>query len=110
MSEDWNEEIDVDTWIGLTRTCVYAWVRDNKFLYIGSSARGIIRLENHLVVGRVEDFEPNDRLLFTWVDSLHDARQLEKKLIVKYKPKWNGSFTGRGYVTSRNVERLLRPK
>lgn len=107
---DWNEEISGETWHGITRPCVYGWFRSSKCLYIGSSARGIVRLQNHLVVDRFEAVEPTDKFLFAWTKSIHDARELEKKLILKYKPKWNGSFTGHGYVTSRNIEKFIKPE
>lgn len=67
---------------------VYAILRGDLVIYIGSTKGGIIRpvrTDHH----RGSSFQANDKVLFWRCFTTVDALELEKKLIMKYQPPLN---------------------
>lgn len=71
----------------LVSPLVYCWKRNNQYLYIGMSSRGVTRLfDKHERINKVED---EDKFEIIICDSIQEAIELEKKLIQTFKPIYN---------------------
>ena len=75
----------------LNKPAIYAWKRGEEWLYIGITEVGIIRrLQGHHVVGNIHQFKDEDRIVVWHVNlTRNDLIALERKLILKHKPKYN---------------------
>ena len=69
--------------------CVYGWKRDDKFLYIGATLHGLSRLFTHHAIHCMDAVRPTDLFLF-WDASSKDVHALERHLIGKHDPLFNG--------------------
>ena len=74
-----------------TSNCLYGWKRGNQWLYIGISQNGIKRIYSHDVIGVVEPFQKQDRVVLWSVneDCGHSLILAEALLIELLKPKYN---------------------
>jgi excinuclease UvrABC nuclease subunit len=68
---------------------VYAWVRENEYLYIGQTERLLARLGNHNVIGVTEAIQDGDTLEMYKCRSASEARSLEHDLIAQRHPRYN---------------------
>lgn len=75
----------------LRSPCVYAWIRGDVVLYIGSSANGAGRGLSalHHVVGIAEPIRPEDEMRIFRCATETEARTLERHLIRQIEPKLN---------------------
>lgn len=80
---------DTDILINFLGPCVYLWVRDEIYLYIGQSTSLICRLGSHNIIGIKEPVLKNDKILVYHCDTNIEMGQLESKLLRLYKPKYN---------------------
>lgn len=77
--------------VDLNKPAIYAWKRGKQWLYIGITELGIIRrLKGHHIIGSIGQFRDGDRI-DVWHINLPRINliTLEKRLILKYKPKYN---------------------
>lgn len=79
----------------LISPCVYAWFRKGKCLYIGSTGRGLIHIYNHTVIGKLDELLITDEIRFIWLETLAQARRLERELLTIYNPFFNSANTFR---------------
>ena len=74
--------------------CVYAWVRDEKFLYIGQSIQLFHRLANHNMVNTpANPMLPTDKLLIWHFKDKKQATLREMEMIMQYLPTLNFPLT-----------------
>ena len=85
----------------INTTILYAWVRGEEYLYVGMSSNGIGRLGNHHIVGKVEPFTPEDRILIWIADRGINIMKFEQELIEEKKPRYN-PITKHGVLQQRN--------
>lgn len=76
----------------LQQPCCYGWKRNNKFLYIGKTKNGIIRLQHHHVINKKDKVLNTDIFVF-WYTSEKLIHQLEINLLVAHKPLFNAVET-----------------
>ena len=72
----------------LIRYTIYALYKNNKIVYIGKCKNHLSRVINHLN----RNIVIFDYYSFVIVDSQDKMDKLEKKLIFKYKPKYNKTY------------------
>jgi excinuclease UvrABC nuclease subunit len=73
----------------MLRPCVYIFLRGGVPLYVGSSANGLNRI-NHNGHHRRHVREMADEVRVVWCKRAHHARMLERRLIKKLEPEFNG--------------------
>lgn len=77
----------------LSKPSVYAWRRQDTYLYVGLTSKGLRRpLGNHDVIGRRADFEENDSLDVWRFDTLKEAAAFEKQMIREHQPIFNAQL------------------
>lgn len=65
--------------------CVYAWVRNGVYLYVGSTLRGLsARLQSHHAVKMITGDQ-----LFVWETTEAEINALEQEMITELKPVLN---------------------
>jgi hypothetical protein len=74
---------------------VYGWYRAGEYLYIGFSGKGLSRVANHNVIGKVEPFLITDELHFFPCATGQDAIANEMRLLRSYRPKFNKTIPNR---------------
>lgn len=75
----------------LRMPCVYAWIRADAVLYMGSSAGGAARGLDpfHHVIDATEPIQPADELRIIPCTTEREARALEQDLIQQLNPQLN---------------------
>lgn len=67
---------------------VYAWRRDDEWLYVGCSG-ALARPFSHNIIGRVDDLRDTDFIHAWALGSFEEALAFEATLIALQKPKYN---------------------
>ena len=84
--------LSFNTWCG---SCVYAWKRGDRYLYIGSSSRGLSRPLCHSVIGVAERVQDSD-IVEAWFfeeeypeSGLPQFLLFEAAMINRHRPLYN---------------------
>lgn len=94
---------DVDS---MSVACVYAWKRENDYLYIGSTENLLQRISNHHIIGKADQFRSTDSIEI-WITSEDDLGiDLEYTLIQEFRPKYNTVVDPRNMGVPRKVCRI----
>lgn len=72
----------------LTGPCVYEFRQAGKILYVGSSANGLTRVLS-TTHHRKELRRCADEVVVHWCESLPEAREIERQMILTFKPTGN---------------------
>lgn len=97
----------------------YGWYRDGRYLYIGMTANGISRLQQHQIIGRQYPVMPQDEIHFwdvivdkpeikpseMWQLKKNIVVDLERQLIEIHRPEYNVN-TGQGYKLNGKPSRV----
>lgn len=89
MSARLHSFIDGKSYIENIKPMVYLWMRDDEYLYIGSTKYGMSRIYNHNVINRKEKIQDRDIIHLIEIDTIEEAKILEQKLISEHKPRYN---------------------
>lgn len=84
-----SQTLEITEWL---RPCVYAWKREDRYLYIGKSMRGVARpFGSHEIVKRFGAFEIGDKLELWHIEgnSARSISRLECDLISALQPFYN---------------------
>jgi hypothetical protein len=95
--------IDVRSW---HTSCVYMYLKDGAATYVGSSKNGMMRVLCPYHKQAKESRLECDKLIVWFCESVADARQSERLLIVCVKPKHNErlkSFTDKQILGVSNI-------
>lgn len=83
----------------LLSRCVYAWQREEEWLYVGQTTNGVARFGNHHAITR-DRLLDSDRIVLWHVATEPEALLLEAELIDRYSPLYN---------RTTRVERTTKP-
>ncbi len=92
---------------------VYAWLRTDDVLYVGSTYDIAARLMSHHVIGKKEPVLSGDEIRIWRFDSRRGAMDAEYDLIWSCKPKYNSetrefaTFTRRPPLQARNYWKAI---
>lgn len=72
--------------------CCYGWWRNDKYLYIGQTRKGISRVGNkHHVINKIVPIESTDEFHFWYCTTNEQLILLEQELILQFKPLLNST-------------------
>jgi len=97
--------IDSADWKLLTTNCIYAWRREESWMYIGSSTNGIGRILNHDLID-LNEMKSSD-LVYVWYFPTFTQKrllELELALINKLQPLYNKTGTNKGEANKKVKE------
>ena len=84
-------EFDGQTFTTYCDLCIYGWIREKKWLYIGISGNGLKRVFRHNIINDIEPVLKKDKILIWSFPNrdYYEVQDLENKLINEFKPKYN---------------------